>query len=346
MSDIDIRDERVVAALQQIITLCGGDPSALAGDLTLQMMQTSLRLLQEGHDLGKLKLMTRAMKEMRHAYNIFGQYPNVKRVSIFGSARTPEGHRDYLAAQQFGVLMADLGWMCITGAANGIMKAGMEGSQKEGSFGLSIRLPFEIPTNSWIEGDPKLMMFRYFFTRKLMFISYADAVAAFPGGFGTLDELFEVLTLMQTGKSNIIPLVLIEGVGGVYWQEWKEYIDQHLMANGWVSREDEHFYHIAHSPEDAAQHVQKFYSVYHSSRYVKEMLVIRLKTSLTEVQIEELNDSFPQLIQKGKITASQALPEESDNLELPRLVFVHTRNDFGLLRALIDKINDHAKAPY
>ncbi len=295
----------------------------------------------DGNDLGKMKLVTRALKEMRHAYQVFSEYPDAQVVSIFGSARTPEEHPDYLAAQQFSISMAKLGWMCMTGAGNGIMKAGLEGSQKAGSFGLSIRLPFEAPTNSWVEGDAKLMMFRYFFTRKLMFLSHANAVAAFPGGVGTLDELFEVLTLMQTGKSAIVPLVLVEGAAGQYWQEWQKYFDEHLLANSWVSEEDRYFYHIATSSEDAVGNITQFYKRYHSSRYVKDVLVIRLLSPLTDPQVEELNDQFSRVVASGKIKAIAALPEEKDNLDLARLAFVHTRKEFGLIRALIDRINSY-----
>lgn len=335
----DVHDEQIVNAIHQLIEACGCSADNFAGDLTTQLIQTSLKLLIDDHDIGQLKLMTRAMKEMRHAYRIFNQYPDTHRISIFGSARTPQNHPDYQTAKEFGMKMAQAGWMCITGAADGIMKAGLEGAEKSSSFGLSIRLPFEAPINSVIEGDPKLMIFRYFFTRKLMFISHSHAVAVFPGGVGTLDELFEVLTLMQTGKSNIIPTVLLEGTGK-YWEGWEEYLKEHLLGNGWISPEDKNFYYIANSTEDGIQHIQKFYSRYHSSRYVKDLLVIRLLTPLGTHQIQELNAHFAKLIESGQITASSALPEETDYLELPRLVFRHTRKDFGLLRALIDHINN------
>lgn len=338
-SNIDIRDERIIAMINNLISLCGGSPGTYTSDLTTQMIQTCLKLMIEKHDLGQLKLINRALKEMRHAYHVFNQYPEARIISIFGSARTPEPHPDYQAAKKFSLAMAEAGWMCITGAAEGIMKAGLEGTQRESSFGLSIRLPFEIPTNPVIEGDPKLMMFRYFFTRKLMFISHSDAVAAFPGGFGTLDELFEVLTLMHNGKSNIVPLVLIEGVNGVYWKHWKQYIDTHLLQNGWISFEDQHLYYFASSPEDARKHIQQFYRRYHSSRYVNEFLVLRLLTPLSQKQLDQLNKMFSRLVQTGEIIMSGPLPEETDFRELPRLIFHHTRKDFGLLRALIDQIN-------
>jgi uncharacterized protein (TIGR00730 family) len=235
--------------------------------------------------------------------------------------------------------MVALNWVCITGGAEGIMKAGLEGAQKESRFGLSIRLPFESPSNSLLAGDPKLITFRYFFTRKLMFLSHSDAIAAFPGGVGTQDELFEVLTLMQTGKANILPVVLLEGINGSYWQAWQEYLHQNLLKNGWISPEDLNLFFLAPSVESAVAHIQQFYRRYHSSRYVKDTLVIRLLTSLTESQVEQLNQEFVSLIKNGKMYLTKALPEETDHRELPRLAFEHNRRFFGRLRLLIDKIN-------
>ncbi len=339
MSEADANDPKVIQAIQDLIQVCGGSPTTFEGSLVTQMIQTALKLMIEGHDTGQLKLITNALKEIRYAYNIFNQYPKKRRISIFGSARTPEDHPDYLTAKSLSSSMAAHEWMCITGAANGIMKAGLEGPKAESSFGLSIRLPFEAPTNSLIHGDPKLITFRYFFTRKLMFVSHSDAVAAFPGGFGTLDELFEVLTLMQTGKASIIPVVLLEGKGGVYWKNWEEYIREHLLSNNWVSPEDRNFYHVAQSVEDAVQHIQKFYHRYHSSRYVKEELVIRLTKELTSDEVSQLNNKYSKLIASGSMRLSGPLDEEDDHLNLPRLVFCHTRRDYGLLRGLIDDIN-------
>ena len=328
-------DPEVVAFLRTV----GGDPDSYEGQLIAQIIETALRLMKEKHDLGQLKVISRSIKEMRYAYNIFNRYKEGPCISIFGSARTPEDHPDYLAAKEFSTLMAKQGWMCITGGANGIMKAGLDGSQKEQSFGLSIRLPFETTANTVIEGDPKLIFFRFFFTRKLMFMSHSHALAAFPGGYGTLDELFEMLTLIQTGKGNIIPIVLIEGKGGSYWEEWRRYIHNNLLDNRWISPEDDHLYYLAPTTEDAVQHILKFYSRYHSSRYVMDQLVIRLLSPLTEQQVDVLNEQFGSLVAAGKMAMSPPLPDESDHLELPRLVFTHTKNHFGRLRLLIDAIN-------
>ena len=340
MNENESEEKQKSEVIEAIIRQAGGDPTSYKGQLIGQIIETALRLMDENDDLGQIKVVARSIKEMRYAYDIFNRYKDAPCISIFGSARTPEGHPDYLAAIALSSAMAKEGWMCITGAANGIMKAGLEGTQKEQSFGLSIRLPFETTTHKLIDGDPKLIFFRFFFTRKLMFMSHSNALAAFPGGYGTLDELFEMLTLIQTGKANIIPIVLLEGAQGDYWQQWRRYIQDNLLDNRLISPEDTHLYYLAPTVPDAVQHIMKFYSRYHSSRYVKDDFVIRMLTPLTEKQISQLNEQLASLIVDGKMTQSRALPEETDHLELPRLTFKHTRNDFGRLRLLIDAIND------
>lgn len=332
-------DSKEMALINELVSTTHWEPDSLEADLIRQMIQTSLNMTPGSCDTGQLKLMSRALKEMKYAYNIFNQYPGFRRISIFGSARTKEDHPDYAAARAFGAAMASENWMCITGAADGIMKAGLEGAKLSSSFGLSIRLPFETPTNSLIAGDPKMITFRYFFTRKLMFLSHSDAVAAFPGGFGTQDELFEVLTLMQTGKGSIIPVVLLEGEKG-YWEEWEKYMKEHLLARGWISPEDENFYYLAPSVQDAVEHIKKFYSRYHSSRYVRDILVIRLLSPLSEKHIGQLNEEFAGLIANGRIYSTGSFPEEDDHLQYPRIAFEHNKKHFGTLRKLIDRINE------
>lgn len=342
MTSTDTRElDPINEKIKELIAFYGADPNLFESDLVGQIIYSSLKMLNKDYyGTGQIKLMTRAFKEMLYAYRIFNQYPGGRRVSIFGSARTPHDHPDYIAAKEFSAAMAKLDWVCITGAANGIMQAGLEGAERNASFGLSIRLPFESSANSIIAGDPKLISFRYFFTRKLMFLTHSDAVAAFPGGVGTQDELFEVLTLMQTGKANIIPLVLLEGVGGSYWFCWNDYIKNHLLRNGWISEEDLHFFYIAPTVEAAVNHIQRFYKRYRSSRYVKDTLIIRLTEPLSEEQLTILNERFaPHLVKQGKICPTTALPEETDHLDLPRIAFEHNRSHFGILRALIDQIN-------
>ncbi|KIA76703.1 hypothetical protein DB43_HL00120 [Parachlamydia acanthamoebae] len=339
MAKIDVNSPEILEEINHLLKLCDVDPETLDSSLIIQQIQNSLKLLHEGFDRGKLKLITRTFKEMRYAYRVFNQYPGKRRISIFGSARTPETNPNYQAAKAFSSELSKQGWMCMTGAANGIMKAGLEGAERGSSFGLSIQLPFESGANSVIEGDPKLISFRYFFTRKLMFMSHSDALSAFPGGFGTLDELFECLTLIQTGKANIIPIVLIEAPGGEYWKFWEFYVRDHLLEPHLISQEDMHLYFITTSVDDAVAHVLQFYKRYHSSRYVQDFFVIRMLTPISEEYVEELNKKFSALVQSGKIEQRGPFPEEDEFLDLPRIVFHHTRRDMGMVRALIDKIN-------
>ncbi|MCH2133679.1 MAG: TIGR00730 family Rossman fold protein [Phycisphaerales bacterium] len=304
------------------------------------VLRSAVMLLHDGCDSGQIKLMSKAVKEMRRSWQVFNHYRGVRKVTIYGSARTPEDHPDYESAREFGRQMADEGWMAITGAGDGIMKAGHEGPKREASFGLRIRLPFETSANEVIEGDPKLVSFRYFFTRKLMFMAHADAVAVFPGGFGTMDELFEALTLIQTGKSNMVPIVLVEGVDGTYWPNWMSFIREELNDKGFISGEDLSLVHLASSPRDAQQHILKFYRRFHSSRYVGGTFVIRLSRPLTDEQVEALNTEFADVVDAGRMSLSGPLRGETDHLDLPRLGFVHTRRDWGRMRQLVDRIND------
>jgi len=326
-------------AIRTLVTNAGAAPDSFEESLLTQQILTTLKMIEDGLDTGQLKLMTAALKEMRYAYRVFNRYRGTRKISIFGSARTPEDHPDYRAAVEFSRMMAEHAWMAITGAGDGIMKAGHEGPQREASFGLSIRLPFETTANTVIEGDPKLINFRYFFTRKLMFLTHADAVAVFPGGFGTQDELFEGLTLIQTGKSNIVPVVLMAGEDSVYWDHWNTYVRKSLLESGWISEEDPSLYYLAESPADGVQHVLQFYSTYHSSRYVRDVLVLRLHHPLGDEALDQLNDEFAFLVKRGRIETRNAFDEESEHRTLPRIVFQHTRHDYGHVRRLIDRLN-------
>lgn len=332
--------EEFTARLDELIALAGGDVAHPNARFLREMLTTTLKLASDERDTGEMKLLSASLKEMRHAYRVFARYPEARKISIFGSARTPPEHPDYRAAVKFSSLMAAEKWLVITGAGDGIMKAGHEGPGREASFGLSIRLPFETTANEIIAGDAKLINFRYFFTRKLMFVSQSDAVAVFPGGFGTQDEAFEVLTLVQTGKSAIVPIVLVEGEGGGYWRHWLEYIEQSLLGNRFISPEDLHLFRICATSEEAVEHVQRFYRNYHSSRYVRDDLVLRLKRPLKPADVEALNDEFAPLVREGRMDLRGAHEVETDHLDLPRLVFTHTRRAYGLVRKLIDRINE------
>lgn len=330
----------IQSKIAELVSLsCEYKPEDPRPEMIVQMIETCLKMAKEGHDSGQIKLVTYALKEIRYAYQIFNRYVGTRKVSIYGSARTPEDNPDYKAAVEFGKLMAESNWMAITGAGDGIMKAGHEGPQREASFGLAIRLPFETTANTIIEGDSKLINFRYFFTRKLMFMTHSDAVVGCPGGFGTQDELFEALTLVQTGKSNIIPIVMIAGEGSDYWVNWAEHINVDLLGNGMISEEDKSIFHVALSPQDAVDHILQFYKNYHSSRYVRSDYVIRINNKLTDSSIERLNESFSDILRDGAIRQSNALPSERDHLELPRIIVPHTRRSYGKLRQLIDMVN-------
>ncbi len=333
----DVQDE-----ITELIVRCGGQRDTFDTSLVRELITTALKLIPDERDTGELKLMTAAMKELRYAYRVFGAYPEPHKVTIFGSARTPEDHPDYLAAVEFSRLMARAGWMSITGAGDGIMKAGHEGPGREASFGVAIRLPFETTANEVIVDDEKLIHFKYFFTRKLIFLSQAEAVVCFPGGFGTMDEAFETLTLVQTGKASMIPIVMVEGEGATagYWDGFRRFIEDELLSRGWISPEDPGLFYVTRSPEDAADHVLKFYRNYHSSRYVRDDLVIRIKHRLTDEAVETLNDEFADLVKSGTIRQRGPYSVEKDHLNLPRLAFTHTRRHFGLIRRLIDRINE------
>ncbi len=341
-------DPEVSSRIDQLIADCVG-PQVDLGSLDVRLIKdligTGLKLIPDGRDTGELKLITTAIKELRYAYRVFGQYADPHKVTIFGSARTPAGHPDYLAAVEFSRLMASRGWMSITGAGDGIMKAGHEGPGRAASFGVAIRLPFETTANEVILGDEKLIHFRYFFTRKLMFLSQAEAVALFPGGFGTMDEAFEALTLIQTGKSSMIPVVLVEGAEQTYWEEFDHWVRTTLLSRGWISPEDVNLYRLCKTPTQAADAITRFYRLYHSSRYVRDDLVIRLKKPLRETDVARLTSEFGVLIKPaadgspGAMRLGGPLDAEDDHLDLPRLVFTHTRRNFGLVRRLIDAIN-------
>ncbi len=337
--NIDLNDPKYLNPIHKLIESLEKNPTPFAQDLIAQQIQTSLRLLVDNHDMGQIKLMTRALKEMRYAFNIFNQYQDRLKISIFGSARTPENDPNYQTAKRLSEKMGELNWMCMTGAAKGIMLAGLEGAEEHNRFGLAIRLPFEEPLFELFGDDNKHILFRYFFTRKLMFLSQSHAVAAFPGGLGTCDELFEILTLMQTGKNNIIPLVLVEAEGGTYWKGWERFLKETLLTHKTISEDDLSFYKICYGEDEAVDTIKLFYKRYHSSRYVKDHFVIRLKEALNSEQIAFLNQKYKKLLDNGEIAEVETHPEDKDHEDLPRISFPHNRKNFGLLRQLIDDIN-------
>ncbi|CAN5258093.1 TIGR00730 family Rossman fold protein [soil metagenome] len=308
----------------------------------LQLHETADKLLTDRVSRGDAKLLASALKELRYCFKVFNKYRGIPKVTIFGSARTKPDHPAYLAAVEYGRKMAEAGYMVITGAAAGIMEAGHVGAGRDKSFGLNIMLPFESSANPVILDDSKLMNLRYFFTRKLVFIKESDAVALFPGGYGTHDEAFESLTLIQTGKSHIFPLVLVDEPGGTYWKHWEQFVEEAMMKPGYTSFSDRAFYKITDNVDEAVKEVTQFYRIYHSMRYVRQDLVLRLNQKLSQALLDKLSLDFKDIIVDGVIQQMDALPAESNEptlAHLPRLRFRFDRHGHGRLRMLIDAIN-------
>jgi uncharacterized protein (TIGR00730 family) len=308
-----------------------------------EMILASLKAGQEDDDRADLKLMNTTLKEMRFTAKVFGPYRNVRKVTVFGSARTSPGEPIYSMARQFGKKLAESGYMVITGGGQGIMAAANEGAGPEHSFGVNIRLPFEQKANAFLEGNSRLITYKYFFNRKVAFIKEADAVALFPGGFGTLDEAMETLTLVQTGKRNPLPLVLVDAPGGTYWTKWMVFMQDELRRRGYIGDSDFSLFRRVDSIEAAVGEINRFYSRYHSMRYVDGRLVIRLTSPLDTNHIGKLKEGFADILTSGgTIVSSGPLPVEQEEPELahlPRLVLDFNRKDFGRLRNLIDEIN-------
>jgi uncharacterized protein (TIGR00730 family) len=307
-----------------------------------QIKETADKLARDRAARGDVKLLATALKELRYCFKVFAAYRGRRKVTVFGSARTRPDNPAYQAAVAFGKQMANAGYMVITGAASGIMEAGHVGAGRENSFGVNIMLPFEQGANSVILDDPKLMTMRYFFSRKLVFIKESDAVALFPGGFGTHDEGFEALTLIQTGKSHIFPLVLVDEPGGDYWQRWEAFIDECLLRRGYISPEDKSLYRITDSVEEAVREITNFYRVYHSMRYVRGDLVLRLQKPLSERTLDQMRWEFEDIITGGTFEQTKALLQEANEpavADLPRLKFRFDRQSHGRLRQLIDFVN-------
>ncbi|OHB27980.1 MAG: Rossman fold protein, TIGR00730 family [Desulfuromonadaceae bacterium GWC2_58_13] len=314
-----------------------------------EMIISALKAGQETDYLADLKLMRTTMKEMRYTNKIFGPYRNRKKVTIFGSARTEPSEPIYQKCVIFSRLLAERGYMAITGGGGGIMQAGNEGAGAENSFAVNIRLPFEQETNPVMERAKNVITYKYFFNRKVAFLKEADALALFPGGFGTLDEAMEALTLVQTGKNPPVPLILIDDDKGDYWENWLDFIKKTLLKKGLISGEDFSLFSITRDPVEAVQMIDDFYKVYHSCRFVRNTLIFRLKRTLTEEQVETLQSEFNEIIQDGtRLKLCGPLPEEADQpdlLGMPRLALEFNHRSYGLLKAFIRRINSFAGTP-
>ncbi|MBI4682600.1 MAG: TIGR00730 family Rossman fold protein [Nitrospirae bacterium] len=313
-------------------------------DLVREMIIAALKAGSEDNDRAHLKLMNSTMKEMRFTGKIFSPYREIRKVTVFGSARTRPEEPIYEMARRFGKKLADSGYMVITGGGPGIMQAANEGAGTEKSFGVNILLPFEQKPNPVLIGNPRLITYKYFFNRKVAFLKEADAVALFPGGFGTLDEAMEAITLLQTGKHAPLPLVLIDEPGGTYWSRWLKFFREELLTEGYIDESDFELFESVDSIDAAVERINHFYSRYHSIRYVDKKLVIRLRSALDDASVKKLNNKFSDILAPGgRIYLSGPFAEEGDELEiahLARLVVDFNLRDFGRMRALIDEINE------
>lgn len=332
-------DPKLTRQIEELIRAKGGGANEAE---VADIIQNALKLLTDVRDTGDIRVIQTALRELRYSFRIFAPYADKRKVTIFGSARTSPRKPEYQQTAEFARKMVATGFMVITGAGPGIMQAGHEGAGPENSFGVNIRLPWEQSANPVIAEDKKLITFKYFFTRKLIFIRHSDAIALFPGGFGTMDEGYEALTLMQTGKSQIMPLVLIDRPGGTYWKTWDRQVREHLLRDKLISPDDLNLYQITDNADEAVKIITRFYRNFQSSRWVKDAFVIRLKNIPSPSAIAALNEDFADIISGKPIQVISPTPEEmedGDCLDLPRIAFGFNRHDYGRLRQLIDVLN-------
>ncbi len=318
-------------------------------DQLREIVATALRLGTDGSDALDLKITKVALREMQEGFEMFTPYRHVRKITMFGSARTLPSDPLYSQARDLAAVLAERNWSTVTGAGPGIMAAGLEGAGRDHSFGINIRLPFEQEANEFIVSDPKLVSMKYFFTRKLLLIKESDGYAVLPGGFGTLDEAFELLTLMQTGKAMPAPIVLLEVPGGSYWHSWEEWVTGEVEARKLIGSQDRHLYKITDSVQEAATEILGFYRNYHSLRWVGNTMVIRLESAPTRDEVAALSEEFADICVNGGIFALKGpLPPEArsdDHPELARIGLHFDRVSFGRLRLLIDALNALPSAP-
>ncbi len=327
-------------AIEHLFELAGGIQHT---GIVREMILASLKAGRECTERFDLKLMNSTLKEMRFTAKVFAPYRKTRKVSVFGSARTRPHETLYKMARRLGRNLGEAGYMVITGGGPGIMQAVNEGAGPVRSFGVNIRLPFEQRTNPILDGNPRSITYKYFFNRKVAFLKETDAVALFPGGFGTLDEAMETLTLVQTGKRDPLPILLIDEPGGTYWERWFHFVEKELLARSYISRSDLGLFEKVESEDDALEKLRRFYSRFHSLRYVGERLSLRLLSGIDDAHVSRLKEEFQTLLTPGgDLVLAGPLPEEGDeaNLsQLPRIILDFNRKDFGRLKALIDTIN-------
>ncbi|HEX9505532.1 MAG TPA: TIGR00730 family Rossman fold protein [Acidimicrobiia bacterium] len=311
-------------------------------DLIFELLASAVRLGHDRADRGDLKIANAAIQEMRQAFHAFAPYRAARKVAIFGSARTEPDDPLYVQAKDLAAAVAARDWMVVTGAGPGIMEAGIEGAGPDQAFGVGIKLPFETTTSQFFDGDPKLMSFRYFFTRKLEFIKESDAFVLLPGGFGTLDEAFELLTLLQTGKAQPAPVVLLDVPGGTYWHTWSAFVEHELQRPGYISSEDIALLRITDDVGVAVDEILGFYVNYHSLRFVEGILVLRMHRAPSPEELVMWNHEFADIVGQGELRAIDATSAEiadDDHVDLARVAFRFNRRGWSRLRMLIDRVN-------
>ncbi|MBS0207454.1 MAG: LOG family protein [Planctomycetes bacterium] len=317
-------------------------------DLIDMIKESADKLVRDHTSRGDIKILERALRELRYAFKVFAPYRGRRKVTIFGSARTLPSHPTFHQAIALGRAMAEKNWLVVTGAASGIMEAGHQGAGRDHSMGINIMLPFEQEANPVINGDPKLVHMKYFFTRKLLFVKECDAVCLLPGGFGTLDEGLEVLTLLQTGKRDMVPVVLVDEPGGKFWSDFQAFITHRLLGHGMISPDDLALFKLTDSIDEAVNEIVNFYRVYHSMRYVRNKLVLRLQAAPSAELLARINADYSDILVEGQFKVAAALPEEAEETtlaKLPRLVFRFNRRSLGRLRQLIDLLNREVTLP-
>lgn len=316
-------------------------------DLVIELVVSALRLGRQSVDRAELKLVNAALKELRYAFGVFDPYEDVPKVAVFGSARIAPDQPAYHVARSVAAAMAESGWMIISGAGPGIMTAAVEGAGADRAFGVNIVLPFEAAPTPLLVDDPKLINFRYFFSRKVVFMKESAGFVLLPGGFGTMDEAFELLTLLQTGRTQPAPVVLLEEPGGSYWKAWLEFTSEHLAGRGLVSPDDLCLVRRCQTVEQAVDELTGFYRTYHSMRFVGRHLVVRLRRVLPPGELDALNREFADLLSGGRIEAVEATPIEQahdEHLSLPRLAFEFDRASHARLRRFVDRLNHRPAA--
>lgn len=340
----DLGNEELDERLRSLVA--DASDNAENNDLIEELIVTAIKLQRDGASRGDLKLINTAVKEMRYSNLVFSRHSDPK-VTIYGSARIKEGNPNYELTADFAAAMAGHGWGVITGAGPGIMEAGNKGAGIENSYGVNIRLPFEAAANKYL-AESRTVNFKYFFTRKLAFVKESQAFTILPGGFGTMDEAFELITLIQTGKSDLHPIVLLEAEGTKYWGPLIEFVRTYLLGNGMISDSDMHLFLHTSDPEEACRHILEFYSNYHSQRFTAGRLILRVRQAPNDHELAALNEDFADLVVEGKIERTepnQAEIDEDDALDKERITFYFDRRQFGRLRELVDRLNELASLP-